>query len=400
MSARLRFGAFVGPHHPLNENPTLCLQRDIELAQHLDQLGYDEIWYGEHHSAGWETIASPELMIAAAAERTSRIKLGSAVSSVPYHHPLMLAERYSQLDHMTRGRVMLGMGPGSLASDAEMMGIPVARQRDMMDEAIDVICRLMQGETVTHQTDWFTLSKARIHLTPYSRPRIDMIAASTVSPTGSRAAGRNGIGMLSFGATASAAFDALASNWAICEDIARDNGKAVDRANWRLVAPMHIAETREQARKDVQFGIEGWADYLRNVAALPIVPGGGDVVDAMLDSHMAVIGTPDDAVAQIERLKKQSGGFGALILFGTNWADWSATRKSYEMFARYVMPKVDELPDNRFISEAECRAARPELAGKIGAAIQDRIQRHIAEKGDCNIAPEILAALPDRGKAD
>lgn len=396
MSTKLRFGAFCGPHHPLNENPTLCLQRDLELAEHLEYLGFDELWYGEHHSAGWELIASPEVMIAAAAERTKRIKLGSAVSSVPYHQPLMLAERFSQLDHMTRGRAMIGMGPGSLASDAKMMGIKVSQQRDMMDEGIDVLVRLLRGETVTAKTDWFTLDKARIQMTPYSRPSIDMVAASTISPTGARASGRNGIGMLSFGATSSGAFDALAANWGICEDIARDNGQSVDRANWRLVAPMHIAETREQARAEVKFGIDGWADYLRNVAALPIVPGGGDVIDALLDSSMAVIGTPDDAVAQIERLKAQSGGFGTLILFAHNWADWPQTKRSYELFARYVIPKVDDLSDNRAISEDECRTARPELAGQIGAAIQARIQRHIDEKGDKDIAPALLEALPEK----
>lgn len=396
MSNKLRYGAFCGPHHPLNENPTLCLQRDLELAEHLEYLGFDELWYGEHHSAGWELIASPEVMIAAAAERTKRIKLGSAVSSVPYHQPLMLAERFSQLDHMTRGRAMLGMGPGSLASDAKMMGIPVAKQRDMMDEAIDVLVRLMRGETVTAKTDWFTLDNARIHMTPYSRPCIDMVAASTISPTGARASGRNGIGMLSFGATSSGAFDALAANWGICEDIARDNGKTVDRSKWRLVAPMHIADSREQARAEVKFGIEGWADYLRNVAALPIVPGGGDVIDALLDSSMAVIGTPDDAVAQIERLKAQSGGFGTLVLFAHNWADWPQTKRSYELFARYVMPRVDAMPDNRAISEDECRTQRPELAGQIGAAIQARIQRHVDEKGDKNIAPQLVEALPSQ----
>ena len=396
MSGKLRFGAFCGPHHPLYENPTLTLQRDLELAEHLEYLGYDELWYGEHHSAGWELIASPEVMIAAAAERTSRIKLGSAVTSVPYHHPLMIAERYSQLDHMTRGRVMLGMGPGSLASDAKMMGIPVAKQRDMMDEGIDVLVRLLRGETVTAKTDWFTLDNARIHMTPYSRPGIEMIAASTVSPTGSRAAGRNGIGMLSFGATSGGAFDALSANWNIAEEIAKASGKTVDRKNWRLVAPMHIAPTREQARKEVEFGVEGWADYLRNVAALPIVPGGGDVIDALMSSNMAVIGTPDDAVAQIKRLREQSGGFGTLVLFAHNWADWPETKRSYEMIARYVMPKVDDMIDNRAVSEAECRANRPELAGQIGAAIQERIQRHIDEHGKKDIAPELIAALPER----
>jgi limonene 1,2-monooxygenase len=233
-------------------------------------------------------------------------------------------------------------------------------------------------------------------MTPYSRPSIDMIAASTISPTGSRAAGRNGIGMLSFGATSGGAFDALTANWNIAEDVAKASGKTIDRKNWRLVAPMHIAPTREQARAEVAFGVEGWADYLRNVAALPIVPGGGDVIDALMSSHMAVIGTPEDAVAQIRRLQEQSGGFGTLLLFAHNWADWEQTKRSYEMFARFVMPQVDDMIDNRAVSEAECRANRPELAGQIGAAIQDRIQRHIDEHGKKDIAPELVAALPQK----
>ena len=108
---RLRFGAFIAPFHPIDENPTLALQRDFELVQWMDQLDYDEAWIGEHHSAGYEIIASPEIFIATAAERTKRIKLGTGVSSLPYHQPLMLADRINQLDHITRGRVMFGVGP-------------------------------------------------------------------------------------------------------------------------------------------------------------------------------------------------------------------------------------------------------------------------------------------------
>ena len=72
---KMRFGAFLAPHHPIGEPPTLQLQSDLELAAHMDKLGYDEFWCGEHHSTGWETIASPEIFLAAAAERTQRIRL-------------------------------------------------------------------------------------------------------------------------------------------------------------------------------------------------------------------------------------------------------------------------------------------------------------------------------------
>jgi limonene 1,2-monooxygenase len=153
MSNRMRFGVFIAPFHAVRENPTLAMERDFELVQWVDTLAYDEAWIGEHHSAGFEIIASPELFIATAAERTRHIKLGTGVSSLPYHHPLMLADRINQLDHVTRGRVMFGVGPGALPSDAVMMGIDIAKQRDMMDEALDVLVPLLRGETVTKKTD-------------------------------------------------------------------------------------------------------------------------------------------------------------------------------------------------------------------------------------------------------
>src|SRR5581483_11112488 len=121
--ARLRFGIFLAPFHPFGENPTLALERDLELIEWLDRLGYDEAWIGEHHSAGWETIASPELFIGVASQRTRHIRLGTGVVSLPYHHPLMVANRMVLLDHLTRGRVLFGVGPGALASDALMLGI-------------------------------------------------------------------------------------------------------------------------------------------------------------------------------------------------------------------------------------------------------------------------------------
>ena len=213
LGPRLRFGIFLAPFHPVHENPDAALARDMQLVEHLDQLGYDEAWVGEHHSAGYEIIASPEIFIAAAAERTRQIRLGTGVASLPYHHPLMLADRIMQLDHMTRGRVMFGMGPGALPSDAFMMGIPVDKQRDRMDEAISVIAPLLRGETVTHKSDWFELCDAKLQLAPYTRPHVEMCVASQVSPAGARAAGKHGLGLLSLGATNTGGFDMLAANW-------------------------------------------------------------------------------------------------------------------------------------------------------------------------------------------
>jgi len=394
-NAKLRFGAFMAPFHPVDENPTLALERDLELIQHMDKLNYDEIWIGEHHSAGYEIIASPELFIATAAERTRQIRLGTGVVSLPYHNPLMVAERINQLDHITRGRTMCGVGPGALPSDAKMIGIEVVKQRDMMDEALDALVPLLHGETVTKKTDWFTLQNARLHITPYSRPAVEMAVASQISPTGATAAGRHGIGLLSIGATTAGGFNALASNWAICEQTARDCGKTVDRRNWRLVGPVHVAETREKARENVKFGLRKWLFYFQEVAALALAPfaDGSDPVDALVDSGMAVVGTPEDCIAQIERLQKQSGGFGAFLQLAHNWANWEATQRSYEMIARYVMPHFQNGNDNRVESLEYARTNFAELVGQAKVAIGSRVAEHIAKKGSENISPDVVQAL-------
>src|SRR3954466_4121088 len=169
MSDRLRFGIFMAPFHPAGENPTLALERDLALIEHLDRLDFDEAWIGEHHSAGSEIIASPEIFIAPAAARTRRIKLGPGVISVSYHNPLWVAERAVLLDHLTRGRFMLGLGPGALPSDAAMIGLDMPQTRELLEDAVDVIVRLMRSDDpVTFRNDRWDLREARLHLRPYT----------------------------------------------------------------------------------------------------------------------------------------------------------------------------------------------------------------------------------------
>ena len=268
---RLRFGIFLAPFHAAGENPTSALQRDLRLVQHLDELGYDEAWIGEHHSAGSEIIASPEIFIAAAAERTRNIKLGTGVVSLSYHNPLWVAERIVLLDHLTRGRVMLGVGPGSLPTDSAMIGLNPTDTRELLEENLDIVMRLLRSdEPVTARTRTHELIDARLHLRPYSDPLFDVAVAAVASPTGPRLAGRYGAGLLSIGATLSPeGFDALAHHWNVMEERAATHGTIVDRLKWRLVGLMHIAETREQAYRDVEHGIEQWFRYFQKVAAFP-----------------------------------------------------------------------------------------------------------------------------------
>ena len=265
----LRSGIFLAPFHNLTENPTLAIERDMELLQHIDRLNYHEAWIGEHHSGGFEIIASPEMFIAAAAERTRHIRLGTGVASLPYHNPFMLADRMVQLDHMTRGRAMFGVGPGALVHDALKIGIKAADQRRMMNESLDVIMRLLRGESVTERTDWYNLVDAQLQLPCYTQPIMEMAVAASRSPSGALASGRHGIGMLSIGGTSPEAMAKHTLNWSLYEEQARLNGHVADRSKWRLVTLIHVAETREKARENVRFGLDAFRDYFSRRGHLP-----------------------------------------------------------------------------------------------------------------------------------
>ena len=377
----LRSGIFLAPFHPVDDDPTLAIRRDLELVEWLDRLGYEEAWIGEHHSAGFEIISSPELFIAAAAEHTRRIKLGTGVVSLPYHNPLMTANRIVQLDHMTMGRAMFGAGPGLLTSDAMMLGIDPLQQRDRMIEALDVILRLFRGETVSEQTAWYTLQGAKLHLLPYTQPYPEVAVASTVTPSGGRAAGKYDLGMLCVAATQADGFNALDVNWKVANEIAAEHGRKMDPARLRLVGPMHIAATRDEARENARFGFHKWFDYFQriNPARFANLPK-GDPLDILVAASGIVVGTPADAIAQIERLQAKQGQFGCFLQLAHNWAEWEATKKSYELYARFVVPYFRGANRHRAESLDWVTAHNQELMAKSTAAAQAMFAKHKAER--------------------
>jgi limonene 1,2-monooxygenase len=339
---RLRSGIFLAPFHAIIEDVTTTLGRDMELIELLDHLGYDEAWIGEHHSGGFEIIASPELFIAAAAERTRHIKLGTGVVSVPYHQPMMVADRMTQLDHMTRGRAMLGVGPGALVSDAMMFGVKTVDQRRRVRESIEAIMRLLRGETITMETDWFVLRNARLQLPPYSDPHVEVVISSSRTPVAGLLAGQWGLGMVSISGTSDPALQALFDNWRLAEQTAARHGQRMDRSRLRICSLMHIAETREKAFENVKFGLDAWCRYLAEAGTFAIVPPNiSDPANFLVENGLAAIGTPDDAIRHIERIYR-IGEFGAHLILANDWADWEQTKRSYELIARYVMPHFND----------------------------------------------------------
>lgn len=374
---RMTFGIFLGPFHRVGENPTLAMDRDMELIQWLDELGYDEAWIGEHHSAGWEIISSPELFIAAAAQRTRHIKLGTGVVSLPYHHPFMVANRMVQLDHMTRGRVMFGVGPGALPGDAYMMGIAHTVQRQRMDEALGIILRLFtEPEPLTYKSEWFELNEALLQLRPYQRPYMPLAVASVQSPAGVALAGKFGAAVLTITVPRdpSAGDSDLKKLWSIAEESAEEYGQTVRRQDWRLVLPVHLAESRQAAIEAVRLGAGRYQrEYFEatmgrpRIADVPLE----QIVDAMIERDAWIVGTPDDCVAAMHRLAERSGGYGGFLVQTVDWATREQVLHSYELLARYVMPQFQGTVVGTQASNRWARERRDTLlAGRVRAIDQ------------------------------
>ena len=384
LPSRMKFGIFMAPFHPVGDNPTLALERDLELIELLEHLGYDEAWIGEHHSAGWEIISSPEVFISAAAQRTQRIKLGTGVISLPYHHPLMTVNRMVQLDHMTRGRVMMGVGPGALVTDAYMMGIDFSTQRPRMDEGLGIIIRLLtETEPITYESDWFVLKDARLHLRPYTQPYFPIAVAAAATPSGLILAGKHGTAVLSLSVLASDAIrSTLKDFWKIAEDTAEEHGNTMNREDWRLVLHVFLAETRKEAFEQARVKAGHYQrGYFEEALGNPSAFDGprDKLIDAMVDRGAWCVGTPDDLVETIHRLDEESGGFGGLLIQAAEWGTREQVFRSYELLARYVMPQfqgsmesltdsydwaVDRRDDLTTLRMASLEKARQALTGK------------------------------------
>ena len=340
-AGQMKFGVFIPPQNKVGLNPHLAIRRVLELVCHLDRIGFDEAWIGEHHSGGSEIVASPELVISQLHPLTSQIRLGTGVVSLPYHHPFQVAERIVLLDHLTEGRTMFGMGPGQLPTDAWTHGIDATELRPRMEEALEVILALLAGETVTHKGSWFELVDARLQLLPWSD--LELSVVGTISPSGPKLAGRHGLGMLSLAATDPAGNDRLPEHWSIMTEEAARNGHEMDRSRWRLLGPMHIAPTVEEAMEQVRYGLEWQFDYLSHItpSAIDAPPGLDALAEVINSSGRGVIGTPAMAAAQIARLVERSGGFGTYLFQGADFARFEDQKRSYELFAEEVIPRFD-----------------------------------------------------------
>lgn len=338
----MKFSLFMMPCHHPKDNPALAFQRDIGLIHLADELGFDEAFIGEHHSGGWETMPAPEMALSMAAAKAHRIRLGTSVFSAPFHHPFYLAERMAFLDHLTRGRAILGVGPCSLVTDKMLFNMKDTALVPMLHEAVDVVVRLLESdEPISHHGEYWQFDDMQLQLRSFQQPRLPLAMPSAATPANLEMIGRNN--MIWMSPTGKNRPDAR-KNWEIVEKGARDAGRVADRDNWRIATYMYVAESRDQAWDEVRAGIMREAEYFSAIglrghyAEYEGQPYSEFTPESCADIRDWVIGTPDDAIAWLEAKQEETSGFGGLLLHSPEWTDRHKWERSMEMFARYVMP--------------------------------------------------------------
>jgi limonene 1,2-monooxygenase len=249
-----------------------------------------------------------------------------------------------------------------------MMGIDPLTQRQHMDEALGAIIRLLDGETVNHKSEFFELHDAKLQMLPL-HGRVPVFVASTFSPAGAVTAGKHGAGVLSLGAGFAGSKKDLVGQWALGEQTAAEHGKTICRDDWRVVLRVHLSDTHEQALADVE---TGWSYEAKSYFAW----GKKDrTLQDEIDNDTALVGTPDEVIAQIERIQEETGGFGGLLVLAHEWATREKTLHSYELLARYVMPHFNgmytQLADSWDATVARGRATRDDLVAVVSKAFVD-----------------------------
>ena len=376
----MKFGFFMMPSHSNKDNPTLAFERDLQLIEYAESLGFDEFWVGEHHSAGWETIPSPDIFLAAAATRTKRIRLGTAVVNLPYHHPFDVAERMAFLDHLTWGRIMLGCGPGVLGPDIQLFGLDPVELRPMLNESTDIILKLFREDgLISYEGKYWQIKDMELQIKPYQQPYLPIYLVSSGSGNSIRVAAERGLPVISGVHTLPGAMD-ISQQWPAYEQIAKDAGHSVSRDDWRMGnALIYLADSMEEAKRDIAEGalyeiqnypFKGGLKYAYE--AYPDQPAEEITLDQIIEQRKWIIGDPDYCVSRIKELQELTGGFGGLLMLTIEWATPEKWHRSLELFARYVIPQFNG--SLRGIENSYQRMIEDNRMGKIPSAVSGAVR--------------------------
>ncbi len=358
----MRLGMFMMPLHPLGRSMHAYLAEDTEKAILLDTLGYDELWVGEHFTAGTEPYPSPFMFMANLLARTERLKFATGVVNAPNRHPAHVAAEAAQFDHMSQGRFILGIGTGSLPTDSELFGVTAdgAQKGRMLIEHIDMIERIWAQDPPYDLKGEFWNVKVKDSLfldvgfgympKPFQRPRPPIcIPSATPNSRSTYICGQRGWGPVS---SALLPKDALVHHWSSYRQGCLDAGREVDPRNWRVVRSVFVASTDEEARARAfspessqryffghMFKVFSNSNLLGTLRPHPGMPDSEITLDAIIESRL-IHGSPQTVAAQLARLRKQVGPFGTLLVSGMDWTGPNSAweRESLSRLAHEVLP--------------------------------------------------------------
>jgi alkanesulfonate monooxygenase SsuD/methylene tetrahydromethanopterin reductase-like flavin-dependent oxidoreductase (luciferase family) len=359
----MELGLFLMPSHPPERSLSDGARWDLEVLRRADALGYTEAWIGEHFTVSWEPCPAPDLLISRALAETQRIRLAPGAHILPYHHPAELAHRVAYLDHLSQGRLMLGVGASGIPSDWSMFCVDgmAGVNRKMMWESLDIMLKLWTAEEpFTFKGDYWTVSRPEPmlgglmapHIRPYQEPHPPIgIAALTPKSDSLRICGQRGYMPLSLNLSD----DYVAGHWEAISAGAAEAGRPADRSLWRVTRDVFVADTDEEAYRWCADGTmlrmmrEYFIPVVQSFGMVSLLKHDPDVPDdevtaEYLMRHCWLVGSVDTVVARLQQLVETTGGFGTLLQLGYDYSEhpepWF---RSMELMATEVMPRVAHL---------------------------------------------------------
>jgi alkanesulfonate monooxygenase SsuD/methylene tetrahydromethanopterin reductase-like flavin-dependent oxidoreductase (luciferase family) len=356
----IQYGMFIMPFHPPDKPKAQCHDEDLELIVRAEELGFSEFWIGEHHTMKYENIVMPEIFIGRALGETKRIRMGAAPVCLNQHHPAHVASRLAFLDHLSKGRLNLCFGPGSVTADQELYGADPKNASAMTEEAIDMILKLWSSEP-PYEIDgkfWsIRLKKSVDEETgigyipkPLQQPHppIAMPAMSRNSPSMKYAGQR---GYQPFGHCLITG-NVLADHWNTYEKAALEVGRRPRRQDWKLSRSIFLADTTAEARARARSNSLGQNyQYIgrlfdkglgRKMYKRDLSMSDADCNLDYLMGEQIIAGDVDEVLRRLLLLIEETGPFGTLVLMSYDWDDKASWVRSMELFARELMPRLNQ----------------------------------------------------------
>jgi alkanesulfonate monooxygenase SsuD/methylene tetrahydromethanopterin reductase-like flavin-dependent oxidoreductase (luciferase family) len=364
----MKLGIFMMPVHPLHRNHTQTLKEDRETVILADQLGFHDAFIGEHLTDQAENITNSLLFLATLIHSTKTIKLASGTCNLSQIHPVIIAANAAMFDHLAEGRFILGVSPGALVSDAEALGILDEDRNKMFAESIDVILKIWEG-TAPYDIElpgnrWKVTTRKTMDLAygvgvmpkPYQRPRPEIVG-TVVAPfsKGVVAMGERDFHPLSANFLLP---HWLKTHWTNYAEGKTKAGVKPDPAEWRVARTVFVADDdkvaasygRHDANSPYRFYYKQLQTKLTKAGRHAVFKERMDQPDSEITyefvlDRLCIYGTVNKVVDQILQLRELVGDFGELVYAGMDWVDPKLSKRSMQLMAEQVMPRVNAAID-------------------------------------------------------